>query len=200
MAITADQVKELRKISGAGMMDCKKALQDGEGDIEKALDILRTKGLADLMKKSGRIASEGRIDSYIHQDGNLGVLIEVNCETDFVAKNEKFIEFVHDLAMQVAASNPHYISRDDVPEEIVKKEEDIYKQQAKDEGKPDNVIEKIVSGKLDKFYQKVCLLEQYYIKDDSITIEKYLGDIVSQLGENIIIRRFVRFKVGQIQE
>lgn len=200
MAITADQVKELRKISGAGMMDCKKALQDGEGDIEKALDILRTKGLADLMKKSGRIASEGRIDSYIHQNGNLGVLIEVNCETDFVAKNEKFIEFVHDLAMQVAASNPHYISRDDVPEEIVKKEEDIYKQQAKDEGKPDNVIEKIVSGKLDKFYQKVCLLEQHYIKDDSITIEKYLGDIVSQLGENIIIRRFVRFKVGQIQE
>ncbi len=196
MDITAAQVQELRRISGAGMMDCKKALQECNGEMEKALEYLRKKGLADLKKKSGRGADEGIVDAYIHQGGGLGVLVEVDCETDFVARSETFQKFAHDIAMQIAAADPLYISREDVPGEVLEKEREIYKQQAKEEGKPDKVIDKIVSGKIEKYYQSSCLLEQSFIKDDSITVEKHLGDIAGKLGENIVIRRFTRYKIG----
>jgi len=179
------------------MMDCKKALAECEGNHEEAVKLLRTKGLADAAKRSGRAANEGLVDSYIHMGGKIGVLVEVNSETDFVARNDDFKAFVHDIAMHIAAAAPIYISREDVPAEVVEAEMAIYKDQAKATGKPDNILEKIAAGKMDKYYGQVCLLEQPFVRDDSLTIEQLLGEIVGKIGENIGIRRFVRFELGK---
>lgn len=198
--ITADMVKKLREITGAPMMDCKGALGECFGDLDKAITVLRTKGLADLAKKAGRAANEGLVEAYIHMNGTIGVLVEINCETDFVARNEDFKTFAHDVAMQVAAAKPMWVSRDEAPADVVDYERGIYRQQAAETGKPPQVMDKIVEGKLDKFYQQTCLMEQPFVKDDSITIEKYLGSVAGKLGENIQIRRFCRFQVGEAQE
>lgn len=196
MAITAQLVKELREKSGAGMMDCKKALAETDGDIEKAQDLLREKGLASAAKKAGRIASEGIVASYIH--GNrIGVLIEVNSETDFVAKNEEFKEFVRDMAMQVAAANPKYVTREEVPEEEVAHERKVLTEQALNEGKPEKIVEKMVAGRIEKFYEEIVLLDQKYIKDPDQKVGDLLTNLISKIGENIKIRRFVRFEVGE---
>jgi elongation factor Ts len=200
MAISVELIKELRALTGAGMMDCKQALAEADGDIAEATKILRQKGLADLKKRSARVGKEGLIDSYIHGGGKIGVLVEVNCETDFVARNDEFRQFVHDVAMQIAAANPVYVSREEVPKEKIESEKGIYKTQALAEGKPEKIAEKIVEGKLEKFYQAVCLLEQSFIKNPEITIEEYLGDIAGKLGENIIINHFVRFQLGETFE
>lgn len=196
MAISAGLVKELREKTGVGMMDCKKALEETNGNIDKATELLREKGLSKAAKKASRIAAEGLVDSYVH-NGRIGVLIEVNTETDFVAKNEEFKEFVHDIAMQVAATSPKYVSKEDVPEEVIKKERDILIHQVVNEGKPEHVAEKIVEGRLGKFYEQICLLEQPFIKDSGINVKNLLNEKISKLGENIKIRRFVRFEVGE---
>lgn len=196
MNISASLVKELRERSGAGMMDCKKALVETNGDIEKAIDFLREKGLASAAKKSSRIASEGLVESYIH-GGRIGVLIEVNSETDFVAKNVEFKIFVKDMAMQVAASNPKYVKREDVPEEEVEREKHVLVQQALNEGKPEHIANKIVEGRMGKFYEQICLLEQSFIKDTDKKVSDVLNELISRIGENIVIRRFVRFEVGE---
>ncbi len=196
MEITAKMVKELREKTGAGMMDCKKALQEANGDSEKAIEILREKGLAKAAKKSGRIAAEGLVDAYIH-GGRIGVLVEVNSETDFVAKNDEFKKFVKDIAMQIAASNPQYIKREDIPQEVIERERQILKTQAINEGKPENIAEKMVIGRLEKFYKEVCLLEQPYIREPEISIQELLNQKIAKIGENITIRRFVRFEVGE---
>ncbi len=193
--ITAAMVKELRDKSGAGMMDCKKALAATGGDLEKAVDELRKKGLAAAQKKSSRTTKEGAIDSYIHAGGRIGVLVEVGVETDFVARSEPFREFTHDLAMQVAASNPLWVRREEVPDTVVEREKAIYREQAK--GKPDNVIEKMLEGKLNKFFQEVCLVEQPFVKDPDRTIEQLRTDLVGVIGENVEVRRFVRFQLGE---
>lgn len=192
-AFTAASVKELRDATGAGMMDCKKALTETGGDFDKAVEFLRKKGIETANKKSGREAKEGLVQSYIH-NGKIGVLIEVNCETDFVAKNEAFIDFTKDVAMHIAAVNPQYISGDEIPEEVIAKEKEIFKEQNKN--KPENVIEKILEGKINKMKEEVCLLEQSYVKDDSIKIKDLLTQAIAKLGENIIIKRFVRFELG----
>lgn len=196
MSISANDVKELREQTGVGMMQCKNALKEAEGDIAKALDILRQKGLASAAKKVGREASEGLIGSYIHM-GKLGVLVEINCETDFVAKTDEYIEFVKDVAMHIAAANPTYVNREDVPADIVAKEKEIFASQV--EGKPANIVDKIVEGKLEKFYSDVCLLEQVYVKDEDQKkkIKDLVIDKVAHLGENIVIKRFVRFQLGE---
>jgi len=191
-------VKELRDKSGAGMMDCKKALSATGGDLEKAVDELRKKGLAAAQKKSSRTTREGAIDSYIHAGGRIGVLVEVGVETDFVARSEPFREFTHDLAMQVAASAPLWVRRDEVPGEVVEREKAIYREQAK--GKPDNVVEKMLEGKLNKFFQEVCLVEQPFVKDPDRTIEQLRTDPVGVIGENVEVRRFVRFQLGETAE
>jgi elongation factor Ts len=191
-------VKELRDKSGAGMMDCKKALSATGGDLEKAVDELRKKGLAAAQKKSSRTTREGAIDSYIHAGGRIGVLVEVGVETDFVARSEPFREFTHDLAMQVAASAPLWVRRDEVPGEVVEREKAIYREQAK--GKPDNVVEKMLEGKLNKFFQEVCLVEQPFVKDPERTIEQLRTDLVGVIGENVEVRRFVRFQLGETAE
>lgn len=196
MKITASLVKELRDKTGAGMMDCKKALEEVDGDIEKAVDLLREQGLASASKKSGRIASEGLVDSYIH-GGRIGVLVEVNSETDFVAKTDEFKQFVRDIAMQIAAANPKYINRKDVPEEEKEREEQILRQQAINEGKPEHIADKIVEGRMGKFYEETCLLDQTFIKDPDNTIEELLNEKIAQIGENLVIRRFVRYEVGE---
>ena len=196
MAITAALVKELREKTGAGMMDCKKALSETKGDMDKAVDFLREKGLASVAKKSSRIASEGIVDSYIH-GGKIGVLVEVNSETDFVAKNEEFKTFVRDIAMQIAAVNPKYVSREEVPAEEVEHERKVLTEQAKSENKPDHIIEKMVEGRLEKFYEEICLLDQDFIKDSDKKIRDILNDLIAKIGENIKIRRFVRFEVGE---
>ncbi|WP_077367509.1 translation elongation factor Ts [Anaerosalibacter sp. Marseille-P3206] len=196
MAISAAMVKELRERTGAGMMDCKKALQETDGDIEKAIDLLREKGLSKAAKKAGRIAAEGLVDSYIH-NGRIGVLIEVNTETDFVAKNEEFKQFVRDMAMQVAASSPKYVSVEDVPEEVVAREKEVLMNQVVNEGKPEHVAEKIVEGRLGKFFEQICLLEQSFIKDPDKKVKDLLNEKISVIGENIKIRRFVRYEVGE---
>ena len=196
MNISASLVKELRERSGAGMMDCKKALVETNGDIEKAIDFLREKGLASAAKKSSRIASEGLVESYIH-GGRIGVLIEVNSETDFVAKNVEFKIFVKDMAMQVAASNPKYVKREDVPEEEVEREKHVLVQQALNEGKPEHIANIIVEGRMGKFYEQICLLEQSFIKDTDKKVSDVLNELISRIGENIVIRRFVRFEVGE---
>ena len=196
MSISASQVKELRERTGAGMLDCKNALVETDGNIEKAVDLLREKGLSKAAKKSSRIAAEGLVDSYIH-GGRIGVLIEVNTETDFVAKNDEFKGFVRDMAMQVAASNPRYVSIEDVPTEEVEREREVLVHQVINEGKPEHVAEKIVEGRLGKFYEEICLLEQPFIKDPSVKVKDLLNEKISKIGENIKIRRFVRFEVGE---
>jgi len=195
--VTPEMIKELREKTGAGIMDCKKALMEAEGDMEKALDILKQRGLAIAAKKASREAREGIIGSYIHAGGKIGVLVEVNCETDFVAKNQEFQELVKDIAMQIAWSNPPYLTREDVPEEVIEREKNIYRNQAKEAGKPEHVIEKIVEGKLEKFFSDVCLMEQPFIKDQSITIRDLVNQKIAKMGENIVVRRFVRYQVGE---
>ena len=196
MAIRADMVKELRDKTGAGMMDCKKALSETEGDIEKAIDYLRQKGLSDAAKRTGRTATEGVIGSYIHPGGKIGVLVEVNCESDFVARTEEFQMLVKDLAMHVAASNPLYLRREEVPESAIAREKNIYEAQAKEGGKPEKIIERIVQGKLEKFFQDVCLLEQPFVKDPDISVNQRVASAIAKLGENIVVRRFQRFQLG----
>jgi len=195
--VTAEMVKQLRETTGSGMMDCKKALTETDGNIEKAIEFLREKGLAAAAKKSSRIAAEGLVESYIHGGGRIGVLVEVNIETDFAAKNEDFKAFVKDVAMQIAASRPEYIRREEVPTEMVEKEKEILKAQALNEGKPEKIIEKMVEGRIDKFYKEICLLEQSYIKDPDKTIQQLLNEKIAAIGENINIRRFVRFERGE---
>jgi len=195
--VSAATVKELRERTGAGMMDCKKALVEANGDIEKAIDILRTKGLAKAAKKAGRIASEGLVMSYIHGGGRIGVLVEVNCETDFVAKNDAFKNLVHDIAMQIAATNPEFLDRNSVPAERLEREKEVLAAQAREEGKPEKIIQKMVEGRLEKFYKEKCLLEQAFIKDPEKTIQELLNENISKIGENITIRRYVRYEVGE---
>jgi len=196
MNITAGMVKELREKTGAGMMDCKKALTEADGNMEKAVEALREKGLAAVAKKAGRIAAEGIVEAYIH-GGRIGVLVEVNSETDFVAKNEEFKVFVKDIAMQIAASNPQYVSRDEVPQDMIEKEKDILRKQAMNEGKPEKIIDKMVEGRIEKYYKEVCLLEQDFVKDPDMTIRQLLTEKVAKIGENISIRRFTRYEVGE---
>ncbi len=197
MTITAAQVSELRKVTGAGLMDCKKALAETGGDQEKAVDYLRKKGLAAASKKAGRIASEGVVGSYIHAGGKIGVLVEVNCETDFVAKNEAFQVFVKDIAMHIAAASPQFVRREEVPAELLEREKDIYRAKAKESGKPDAIIEKIVDGQINKFYGDICLLEQAFVKDPDKTIQTYLNETIASIGENMSIRRFTKFVLGE---
>lgn len=196
MGITADMVKELRQKTGVGMMECKKALIETGGDFEAAVKYLRERGIAKAALKSERVTKEGIIASYIHAGAKVGVLLEINCETDFVARTDEFQKLAKDICMQVAASNPKYISRDDVPEEVINSEKEIYKTQAKQEGKPDNVIEKIAEGKLNRFFSEMCLLEQPFIKDTDKSVEDVIKLAIAKIGENITIGRFVRFEVG----
>jgi elongation factor Ts len=195
--VSANMVKELREKTGAGMMDCKKALAETAGDFQKALDYLRQKGLATAAKRAGRVASEGRVGSYIHAGGKIGVMVEVNCETDFVAKTDDFQAFAKDVAMHIAASNPSYVRREEVTAEVLEREKEIYRAQARDAKKPEKIMEKIVEGKLEKFYGEVCLLEQAFVKDPDITIQDLLNGLIGKLGEKIEIRRFTRYQVGE---
>jgi len=197
MEITAELVKKLREKTGVGLMDCKEALKHADGDMEKAVEFLREKGLAKLQKRMGRAASEGVIASYIHTGGKIGVMVEVNCETDFVANTPQFQEFAKDLAMQVAAANPAYVKREDVPEEVQEKEKHIYRVQALESGKPEKIVDKIAEGKMGKFFQEVCLTEQSFIKNPDITIKDLLEELIVKMGEKIIINRFVRFQLGE---
>jgi elongation factor Ts len=196
MEITAQLVNELRQKTGLGLMECKKALAETNGDINKAIEELRKKGVAKAAKKSERTTGQGRIETYIHGEGRVGVMVEIHCETDFVAKNEQFKAFTHDIALHIAGVNPTYISPDQVPAEIVAKEKEIYTEQLKNEGKPENIIEKIIEGKLAKFYEEICLLKQPFIKDGDKTIEQYLTEQITTIGENIKIIRFARFEVA----
>mgnify|MGYP000964912435 FL=1 len=195
--ITAAMVKELREKTGAGMMDCKKALTEKNGNMEEAIAYLREKGLSAAEKKAGRIAAEGLVESYIHSGGRIGVLVEVNCETDFVAKTAEFQEFVKDIAMHIAAANPQYVSREEVPASVIESEKAIYRAAALNEGRPERVIDKIVEGRLDKFFSEVCLLEQAFVKNPDITVGQLVTDKIATIGENINIRRFVRFERGE---
>ena len=195
--VSAEMVKELREKTGAGIMDCKQALSNCDGDMDKALDFLRKKGLATAQKRAGRATHEGVVQSYIHMGGKIGVLVEVNCETDFVAKTDSFQEFAKNVAMQIAAANPVGITPEDVPAEIIEKETEIYKAQALETGKPENVVEKIAEGKLKKFFKENCLLEQQYIKDTSLSVQDVLNDTVAKTGEKITIKRFARFQIGE---
>jgi elongation factor Ts len=195
--ISAKLVKELRERTGAGMMDCKKALTEVNGDIDKAVDFLREKGLAAAAKKAGRITAEGLVSSYIHGEGRIGVLVEVNCETDFVGKTDDFKELVKDIAMQIAAAKPEYVSREEVPASIVEHEKEVLTAQALNEGKPANIVEKMVVGRIEKYYKEVCLLEQPYIKDPDKTIQQLVNEKISKIGENIAVRRFVRYELGE---
>jgi len=196
LEITAEKVKELRDKTNAGMMDCKKALKETNGDLEKAIIYLREKGLAVARKRADRVASEGVITSYIHTGGKLGVMLEVNCETDFVAKTPEFHEFAKNLAMQIAAANPLAVGREDLDPEVVEKEKAILMVQARESGKPEHVLEKMVEGRLKKFFSEVCLLEQPYVKNPDITIQDYLNEMRAKTGENVIIRRFIRYQLG----
>jgi len=196
--ITAALVKELRDKSGAGMMDCKKALGATSGDLEKAMDELRKQGLATAQKKSARATKEGAVDSYIHAGGKIGVLVEVGVETDFVSRGDQFKEFTHDLAMQVAAASPLWVTRDEVPAEVIEREKAIYAEQVKD--KPEKVIDRIIAGKLDKFFSETCLMEQAFVKDPDRSIEQVRTDLVGVIGENVEVRRFVRFQLGETVE
>ena len=197
MNINAQMVKELRKKTSAGMMDCKKALKATEGDIEKAIDYLRKKGMDAASSKFNRLALSGTVGSYIHLYGKIGVLVEINCETDFVANTEEFKVFIKDIAMQIAASNPKFISREDVPNSIIEKEKEIFYAQVEKSGKPAQIIEKIVEGKLEKYFKEKCLKEQIFIKDNSKNINQLLLELIAKLGENIVIKRFARFELGE---
>jgi len=195
--ITAALVKQLREKSGAGMMDCKNALKECDGDIEKASDFLRKKGLATAAKRAGRAMSEGVVESYIHMGGKLGVLVEVNCETDFVAKNDDFKEFAKNVAMHIAATSPVGIKEEDVPKDVVEREKEVYRGQALELGKPEKMIEKIVDGKMNKFFKENCLMNQAYVRDPDLTIADLINELIAKIGENITIKRFVRFQIGE---
>ncbi|MCD6262457.1 MAG: translation elongation factor Ts [Deltaproteobacteria bacterium] len=197
MDISTTLIKELRSKTGVGIMDCKKALKECNGDIDKAIEYLRKKGIATAMKRGGRVASEGRIESYIHAGGKLGVLVEINCETDFTAKTDDFTSFAKDIAMHIAASNPIAIDQNGVPADVIEKEKDIYVTQAKESGKPEKIIDKIVEGKLRKFFSEVCLLEQAFVKNPDITVNDLLNEMIAKTGEKIEIRRFVRYQLGE---
>lgn len=196
-AISAEMVKRLRDITGAGMMDCKRALQDANGDTDKAQELLRQKGLASFGKRAGRQASEGLVDAYIHSEGRIGVLVEVNCETDFVARTDDFKRLAREVAMQIAATDPRWIGREDVPEDVVEGERKIYQEQARATRKPESVIERIASGKLEAFYKQTVLLDQPYIREDSKTVGELIKEVGSKVGENVVVRRFARFAVGK---
>jgi elongation factor Ts len=197
MAITAEKVRDLREKTGAGMMDCKRALEQTSGNEEAAIKILREKGQATAAKREGKIASEGRCEAYIHMGGKIGVLVELNCETDFVARNESFVELGREVAMQIAAASPIYISREEVPQEVIEREQEIYRQKALNEGKPEQALEKIVAGQLEKYFQTVCLLEQAYIRSNKQTVQELITEQVGKLGEKIVVRRFTRYRVGE---
>ncbi|HYH27211.1 MAG TPA: translation elongation factor Ts [Actinomycetota bacterium] len=197
MAITSAQVKELREQTGAGMMDCKRALEETGGDVQKAIDLLRTKGLAAAAKRAGRVANEGVVESYIHMQGRLGVLVEVNSETDFVANTDEFRALARDIAMHIAAANPTWISREEVDPEELERERKIYEEQAREQGKPENILPKIVEGKVEAFYKERVLLDQPWIRDDKKTIGDLVTETGSKVGENVGIRRFARFKIGE---
>ena len=195
--ISAATVKELREKTGAGIMDCKEALSESNGDISKAIDFLRKKGLATAAKRAGRATTEGIVESYIHMDSKLGVLVEINCETDFVAKNDDFKEFAKNIAMHITATNPVGIRQEDVPKETIDKEKEIYRAQVLEMGKPEKIVDKIVEGKLKKYFKDNCLMNQDYVRDPNITIEDLLNEMVAKIGENITIKRFARFKIGE---
>jgi len=195
--ITSQMVKELRDKTNAGMMDCKKALGETEGDMEKAVDLLRQKGLAVAAKRAGRATSEGVVECYIHAGGKLGVMVEIGCETDFVAKTDDFQAFARDVAMHVAAVAPAAVTREQIPQDMVEREKDIYVNQARDSGKPENIIEKIVTGKMEKYLSEICLMEQKFVKNPDLSIQDLLNELVAKMGENISIKRFVRFQVGE---
>lgn len=192
-----DAIRELRARIGAGVLDCKKAISESGGDIQKAIDVLRKRGIAKAESKAGREAKEGIIEAYIHPGAKLGVLLELNCETDFVARNQEFKNLAHDVAMHIAASDPVAVSRGDVPEEILQREREIYTEQAKASGKPEHVVEKVVAGRLDKYYKESCLLEQPFVKDPDKTVKDVVTEAIARLGENIFVQRFQRFKVGE---
>lgn len=200
MAVSASAVKELREKTGAGMLDCKKALEAADGNIDKAVEVLREKGLAAAANKAGRIATEGVCESYIHAGGRIGVLVEINCETDFVAKTDQFKEFARDIAMHIAASSPKYVRREEVPADDIEKEKEILKAQALNEGKPEKIVEKMVEGRIGKYYEEYCLLEQSFVKDPDKTIAQLVNEKISTIGENISIRRFVRYELGEGME
>lgn len=200
MEISAELVKKLREKTGVGLMDCKEALKHASGDMEKAVEYLREKGLAKLQKRSGRVSSEGTIASYIHTGGKVGVMVEVNCETDFAANSKDFQEFAKDVAMQITAANPLYVKREEITADVIEKEKEIYRRQALDSGKPEKIIDKIAEGKLEKFYQEVCLMEQSFIKNPDITVKGLLEGLVVKIGENVVIKRFVRFQLGETVE
>ena len=197
MAVSTSKIKELREKTGVGIMDCKTALKECDGDINKAIDYLRKKGIATAKKRGSRTTSQGQVMSYIHAGGKIGVLVEVNCETDFTGKNEDFAIFVKDLAIQIAATSPVAIDRESIPQDILEKEREIYATQAKESGKPEKVIEKIVEGKLKKFFAEACLLEQPFVKNPDITIQDLMNEMIAKTGENIVMRRFVRFQLGE---
>jgi len=196
LEISAGMVRDLREKTGAGMMDCKKALQDTNGEMDKALDLLRQKGLAKAMKRAGREATEGMVHAYIHGAGRMGVLVEVNCETDFAAKSEDFVEFAKNIAMHIAASSPLGVEREHIPQDVIEREQAICLAQARESGKPENILEKMVEGKMRKFYEEVVLLEQKYVKDPDRTVQDYLNELTAKIGEKIIIRRFSRYQLG----
>jgi elongation factor Ts len=197
MAITAEKVRDLREKTGAGMMDCKRALEQTGGNEDAAIKILREKGKATAAKREGKVASEGLCEAYIHGGGKIGVLVELNCETDFVARNEAFRELAREIAMQIAAANPVYIERSEVPGEVIEREQEIYRQAARNEGKPEQALDKIVSGRLEKYYETVCLLEQPYIRDPKRTVQDLVNEQLGKLGEKIVVRRFTRYRVGE---
>jgi elongation factor Ts len=197
MGVSATQVKELRVATGAPILDCKKALENNEGDFDRAVDWLRKQGLSSVAKKAGRDASEGLVDSYIHPGNRVGVIVEVNCETDFVAKTDDFRALVHDILLHIAMANPLCIDKDDIPSESLSKEEQLYREQALKEGKPENIVDKVVAGKLDKYYKQVCLLRQPFVKDEDQNIQDLVNNSIAKFGENIVVHRFIRFELGK---
>ena len=200
MDIDASAVKDLRQKTGAGIMDCKRALKEAQGNVDKAIEFLRKKGLAKAAKRTGRSAHEGLVESYIHPGGRIGVLVEVNCETDFVARTQEFKDFVRDISMHIAAANPQYLTREDVPEEVIQKERDILRMQALEMGKPEKVVDRIAEGRMEKFFSEVCLLEQAYVKDLDVTVGELLNSLMGKIGERISIRRFTRYQLGEETE
>jgi elongation factor Ts len=195
--VSASEVKRLRDLTGAGMMECKKALKEADGDLDRAQEILRERGLAGVEKRKGRLAGDGVVESYIHGEGRIGVLVEVNCETDFVARTPEFRELAREVAMQVAALSPRWVSRDEVPEDVVESERKVYAERARQEGKPENVLDRIVDGMLEKFYKETVLLDQPYIRDDAKRIDDLVKNVATKVGENVVVRRFVRFQLGE---
>lgn len=200
MSISAAQVKELRDKTNAGMMDCKEALKESNGNFDKAIEYLRKKGLSAATKRSSRAVKEGTIESYIHLEGKIGVLLELNCETDFVARTDGFKQLAHDIAMHIAAMNPAYVKPEDVPDAILEQEKDIYRTQALQEGKPEKILDRIIEGKLNKYYEDVCLLNQKFVKDTDITIETLINNFIANTGENVLVRRFIRYQLGVDQD